>query len=176
MFERFVRATLIRDQGVLTGRTHAAMPLRSLDHFFLGYHWGDNFLSMSSTIDQYRDAKNSYFKLRNQAKKELIARFNELANELLQLQRELLEDFGEKVIMPSRSKKGRAGKTQKTVQSPKQPAAQPAAPSPKVLGIQKQLEQQKKKLASVQTAGKPTKAIEDRIYELEDELRLVHAS
>jgi hypothetical protein len=61
---------------------------------------------MSSTIDQYREAKNSYFKLRNQAKKELVARFNELANELLQLQRELLEDFGEKVAMPSRSKNG----------------------------------------------------------------------
>jgi hypothetical protein len=131
---------------------------------------------MSSTIDQYRDAKNSYFKLRNQAKKELIARFNELANELLQLQRELLEDFGEKVIMPSRSKKGRAGKASKAIPPPKQPVTQPAAPSPKILAIQKQLEQQKKKLASVQTAGKPTKAIEDRIYELEDELRLVRAS
>jgi hypothetical protein len=130
---------------------------------------------MSSTIDQYRDAKNSYFKLRNQAKKELVARFNELANELLQLQRELLEDFGEKVAMPSRSKKGRAARSAKPTTATKQAPQQPAAPSPKVLGIQKQLEQQKKKLASVQAAGKPVKAIEDRIYELEDELRLVQA-
>src|SRR3954471_18379594 len=33
---------------------------------------------MSTTLDQYREAKNNYLKLRNQAKKELIARFNEL--------------------------------------------------------------------------------------------------
>jgi hypothetical protein len=129
---------------------------------------------MSSTIDQYRDAKNSYFKLRNQAKKELVARFNELGNELLQLQRELLEDFGEKVAMPSRSKRGRTAKFPKAAPATKH-EQQPAAPSPKVLAIQKQLEQQRKKLASVQAAGKPVKTIEDRIYELEDELRLVQA-
>ena len=60
---------------------------------------------MSNTIDQYREAKNSYLKLRNQAKKELIARFHEVANEMLQIQRELLEDFGEKVPLPTKGKK-----------------------------------------------------------------------
>jgi len=125
---------------------------------------------MSTRIDEYREAKNTYFKLRNQAKKELIARFHELAQELLQLQRELLDDFGEKIAIPSKPKKARAAKSAK--------AAAPAAPahaapsSPKVALIQKQLQQQKKKLASAQEAGKPTKTIDDRIYELEDELRL----
>lgn len=130
---------------------------------------------MSSTLDQYRDAKNSYFKLRNQAKKELVARFNELANELFQLQRELLEDFGEKVAIPVRPKKALSARSAKKAPSPKPPTPPPAAPSPKLLGIQRQLEQQKKKLAATQTAGKPTKTIEDRIYELEDELRLLQA-
>ena len=65
---------------------------------------------MSTTLDQYREAKNSYLKLRNQAKKELIARFNELASELLQLQRELLEDFGEKIALPSKSSKSKPAK------------------------------------------------------------------
>jgi hypothetical protein len=37
------------------------------------------------------------------------------------------------------------------------------------------LEKSRKKLAETQAAGKPTKAVEDRIYELEDELRLVQA-
>jgi hypothetical protein len=122
---------------------------------------------MSTTIDQYREAKNSYLKLRNQAKKELIARFHEVANELLQLQRELLEDFGEKVPLPGKGKKPRPVKKVAAV-----PVPPPAPISPKVLAIQKQLERQKKKLAETKEAGKPTKTLEDRIYELEDELRL----
>ncbi len=122
---------------------------------------------MSNTIDQYREAKNSYLKLRNQAKKELIARFHEVANEMLQIQRELLEDFGEKVPLPTRGKKPKPVKKAAAASPPA-----PAAPSAKVVGIQKQLERQKKKLAETKEAGKPTKAVEDRIYELEDGLRL----
>ncbi len=38
-----------------------------------------------------------------------------------------------------------------------------------------QLEKQKKKLVETQTAGKPVKAVEDRIYEIEDEIRLLNA-
>jgi hypothetical protein len=128
---------------------------------------------MSTTIDQYREAKNSYLKLRNQAKKELIARFNELANELLQLQRELLEDFGEKIALPSKSSKVRPVKTPKPATKPEPAPAPPAAPSPKITALEKQLEKHKKKLAEVQAAGKPVKVLEDRIYELEDELRLL---
>lgn len=131
---------------------------------------------MPTRIDEYREAKNTYFKLRNQAKKELIARFNELAQELLQLQRELLEDFGEKIAIPAKPQKSRPGaKPAKTAATSPVGAASSAAtiaPSPKVLQIQKQIQQQKKKLADAQGAGKPTKAIDDRIYELEDELRL----
>lgn len=125
---------------------------------------------MSTTIDQYREAKNNYLKLRNQAKKELLARFHLLGNELLQLQRELLEDFGEKVAIPSKPKKGKPGAAKSAAPTPA--AVAPAAPSPKTAALQKQLEKQKKKLADTQAAGKATKAIEDRIYEIEDEIRL----
>ena len=126
---------------------------------------------MSSTIDQYREAKNSYLKLRNQAKKELIARFHEVANEMLQIQRELLEDFGEKVPLPTKGKKPRPVKKVAAA-----PVTSPEPISPKVLAIQKQLERQKKKLADTKEAGKATKTLEDRIYELEDELRLAQGS
>jgi hypothetical protein len=127
---------------------------------------------MSTTIDQYREAKNNYLKLRNQAKKELISRFNELATELLQLQRELLEDFGEKIALPSKSSKGKVAKPARPVV--KTEAAQPAAaPSPKIAALEKQIDKHKKKLAETQAAGKPTKVMEDRIYELEDDLRLL---
>lgn len=126
---------------------------------------------MSTTIDQYREAKNSYLKLRNQAKKELIARFNEIATELLQLQRELLEDFGEKIALPSKSSKVRPGKTKPPVLKTETPA--PSVPSPKIAALEKQIEKHKKKLAETQAAGKPVKVMEDRIYELEDDLRLL---
>ena len=127
---------------------------------------------MSNTIDQYREAKNNYLKLRNQAKKELVARFNELAAELLRIQRELLEDFGEKIAMPAKGKKTKpvkaAGPPAKPVQH-----EEPVAPSPKIILIQKQIEKLNKKLADTQAAGKPVKAVQDRIYELEDEIRLL---
>ena len=127
---------------------------------------------MSTTIDQYREAKNSYLKLRNQAKKELIARFNEIATELLQLQRELLEDFGEKIALPSKSSKLRPGKAKPAVVKTEAPHA-PSVPSPKIAALQKQIEKHKKKLAETLAAGKPVKVMEDRIYELEDDLRLL---
>lgn len=127
---------------------------------------------MPTTIEQYREAKNSYLKLKNQAKKELITRFNELAAELLEIQRELRDDFGEKISIPLKPKKQKSAKA--PAAAPPAPAEQqPAAPSPKSLSIQKQIETQKKKLAAAQTAGKPARAIEDRIYELEDALRLL---
>jgi hypothetical protein len=125
---------------------------------------------MSNRINEYREAKDTYFRLRNQAKKELIARFNEVAQELFQLQRELLEDFGEKIAIPSKPKKKRASKPAKTVGAKQSPPQ--AGTSQKVAAAQKRLQQQKKKLTDLQAAGKPTKAVEDRIYELEDELRL----
>ena len=137
-------------------------------------------ISMPSTIDDYREAKNNYLNLRNQAKKELIARFHDLASELLQLQRELREDFGERISLPTKSKAKRAKSKQGVVRktrptAPKKVQQAPAVPpSQKVVGIQKRVEAQKKKLAEAQAAGKPTKAIEDRIYELEDELRLAN--
>ena len=49
---------------------------------------------MPTALDQYRAAKSDYLKLRTQARKELIARFHELANDLLRIQAELLEDLG----------------------------------------------------------------------------------
>ncbi len=127
---------------------------------------------MSDTLDQYREAKNNYLKLRNQARKELIARFNTLAAEVFQLQRELLEDFGEKVALP-KPKKVRTAKVVVSTPAAKPAPAPPPAPSPKMAALQKQLERQKHKLAATKAAGKPLKAIEDRIYEIEDELRLL---
>ena len=127
---------------------------------------------MSSTLDQYREAKQSWLKLRNQAKKELITRFHEVAAELNQIQRELLEDFGEKVALPAKPKKAVAKKAVAFVAAPSAPKVVVPKQSPAVAALQKKLEGQHKKLAEAKAAGKPTKPIEDRIYEIEDDIRL----
>ena len=160
---------------------------------------------MSSTIDQYRDAKSQYLKLRAEAKKDLLRRFQELANELLIIQRELAEDFDHKVAMPVKGKKPKKmaqpapapSKAPATAPPSKPPAVSKSASSASAkesasaknaplfavkddlsaeeANINKHIEKNKKKLAEAQAAGKPTKPIEDRIYELEDELRLVQS-
>ncbi len=133
-----------------------------------------------NAIEQYRQAKSDYLRLRNQAKKELLARFHQTANELFQIQQELLEDFGEKVTIPAKGKKLRPTKTaaktpgRKASSAPAAPAPAPSV-SPQLAALQQQLQKARKKLAEVQAAGKPTKASEDRIYELEDAIRLAQA-
>src|ERR1700761_981756 len=129
--------------------------------------------SMSTTLEQYREAKTQYLKLRNQAKKDLVTRFHALSTELLQVQRELLEDFGEKIALPARGKK--VARPAKAAKTPELVPAPPAPPSPKIVGIERQIDKLKKKLTEPQAAGKPVKVIEDKIYELEDELRLAQA-
>jgi len=125
---------------------------------------------MSNTLAQYREARQNWMKLRNQAKKELITRFHEVSAELLQIQRELLEDFGEKVTIPTKAKKGVAKKAAAAVAVVSAPVIKD---SPEVAALKKKIEAQQKKLNEVRAAGKPTKAIEDRSYELEDDLRLI---
>ena len=122
---------------------------------------------MSNTIDQYRQAKSDYLRLRNQAKKELIARFHQVANELFQIQKELLEDFGEKIAVPNKAKKVRAVAT-----APKKALAPVSA---KISSLQSQLGRAQKKVTDLQAAGKPVKAAEDQVYEIEDALRLAQA-
>jgi hypothetical protein len=161
---------------------------------------------MPSTIDQYRDAKSHYLKLRAEAKKDLLRRFQELGNELLLIQRELWEDFDHKVALPAKGKKpkrvaaakpkpaavssakastpAKASAPAKPAAVKHPPAAKEAAPlfvlksddlSAEEANILKHIEKNRKKLAEAQAAGKATKPIEDRIYELEDELRFVRA-
>ena len=62
---------------------------------------------LSNTIEQYREAKNTYLKLQAQAKKDLLTRFHQLEDELLQVQSELREDFGLRVAVRLKPKGGR---------------------------------------------------------------------
>jgi hypothetical protein len=49
---------------------------------------------------------------------------------------------------------------------------EPSPPNPKIEVVEKRLASQKKKLEQALATGKAEKPIKDRIYELEDELRL----
>jgi len=118
------------------------------------------------TIARYREAKSTYLKLHGQAKKELIDRFRALSAELLQIEKELREDFGHKVMIPAKSRNARLKKP--LVAKP----VEPTKLSPAVVRIEKKMVTQRGKLDTARAAGKPTKPLEDRLYELEDELRL----
>ena len=125
---------------------------------------------MADPIDEYRQARDTYRKLQGEAKKALLARHQELSADLLQIQRELREEFGVKISFP-----GKAKATVKKKAPPKAVAEVPVPPiksSPKINRLQKSLTVQRRKLEEAQKAGKDPKAIKDRIFELEDELRL----
>ncbi len=126
---------------------------------------------MVNTLEHYRQAKQDILKLHGAAKKELIARFHELANELLAIQRELREEFGLKLSIPSKPKATRPKKAPPAAPANKQ-VPQATAHSAEIAAIERRLAAQKRKLEQAVEAGKPDKPIKDRMYELEDELRL----
>jgi hypothetical protein len=69
-----------------------------------------------------------------------------------------------------RSKKTRtAAKAAGPEQKPQQQATKP---NPKEIRLQKRLETARKKLDAAKAAGAPVKNFEDKVYEIEDELRL----
>ena len=125
------------------------------------------YISRMNTIEQYRAAKADVIKLETQVKKELLALFRQRESELVQIQKELRE-LGVKVSINLKAKRP-------TRKAAAPAAAEPAAaemPDPKVRRLERSLLAQKKKLEEAKGMGKPEKPIKDRIYELEDELRL----
>jgi hypothetical protein len=133
---------------------------------------------MSDVISEYQRWKQQGEGLRSQAKHAMEARFKELMLEAARISEEYRADFGPGLKPPApvtafRYKASARPKPKKGVKAKEEPpAAPPPKPDPKVAGLQKKLATAKKKLDDAKTAGSPTRAIEDRIYELEDDLRL----
>jgi hypothetical protein len=128
---------------------------------------------MSSTIDQYREAKAAYLKLQSQVKPDLLARANELAGQLAQMQQELADDFGIQWRFPQNGKRKKGQSARKPATPPAVPIEPPAPDQKNIARIERQLATQRNKLEQAQKNGQEAKAIKDRIYELEDERRLV---
>ena len=125
------------------------------------------YIARMNTIEQYRAAKADVIKLETQVKKELLALFRQRESELVQIQKELRE-LGVKVSINLKAKRP----TRKAAAPATAEPVAPQMPDPKVRRLKRSLLVQKKKLESAKETGKPEKPIKDRIYELEDELRL----
>jgi len=136
---------------------------------------------MNDVISEYQKWKQQGDDLRLKAKQAMESRFRELLSEAARIAGEYRADFGAVLKPPSpvtafrykahaktKSKKGGNARLAAKVET----AAE--KPNPKVGRLQKRLATGKRKLEEAKAAGKPTRPLEDQIYEIEDELRLVH--
>lgn len=147
--------------------------------------------AMNDIIAEYQRWKQQGGDIRNKAKQAMEARFKEILLEAVRLAEEYHADFGTALKPPAvitafrfKSAKAKpakpAAKSAPAVPKPdavKVPAPPPPAkPDPKVAAIQKRLTAARLKLEAAKAAGAPTRNLDDRIYELEDELRLATAT
>lgn len=138
---------------------------------------------MSDPIADYLQWKKQGGDLRTRAKQAMEARFRELLTEAAHLAEEYKADFGVPLAPPAivtafkvkpGGKKPVAKKAAApaAVAAPVAVAAAPAKADPKIAALEKQLAGARKKLDAAKEKGAPTKNLEDRVYELEDDLRL----
>jgi hypothetical protein len=129
-------------------------------------------------ISEYRHWKEQGEELRTQAKQAMEVRFRDLLSEAARIAEDYKNDFGAPLKAPAGITafryKPAAGKAKKAAKKADKPvAAAPAVKAdPKVAALQKRRAQILKKLEEAKGAGKPTKNLEDRLYEVDDELRL----
>jgi hypothetical protein len=130
--------------------------------------------SMSDVIAEYQRWKQQGGDLRAKARVAMESRFRELLTQAVKVAEEYHADFGATLKPPAivttfRFKSGKAKKSAPAAAAPPPP---PAKPDPKVTALQKKIATVRKKLDAAKSAGQPTRDLDDRIYELEDELRL----
>ena len=141
---------------------------------------------MPDVINEYQKWKQQGEDLRVQAKHAMETRFRDLLSEAVHIAEEYRTDFGAALKPPpavtafrykasakSKAKKP-AGKAKPAAAERVAPKPEPPAakPSPKVAGLQKRLATAKKKLDDAKAGGATTRPYEDKVYEIEDELRL----
>jgi len=135
---------------------------------------------MNDPISDYQKWKQQGADLRVQAKQAMEARFRALLTEAVHIAEEYRSDFGLQLKPPApvsafRYKsptKTKAKGKQKAAVKIAEPEAAPPKPNPKIEKMQKRLATAKKKLEDAKAAGTSTRALEDKIYEIEDEIRL----
>jgi hypothetical protein len=143
----------------------------------------DEGIGMNNIISEYQKWKQQGEDLRVQAKQAMESRYRELLVEAVRIAEEYRSDFGAPLKPPPgvtsfRYKASGKLKPKKT-QKPKIPAKDVSPPpraiqktNPKAAGLQKKLATAMQKLEQAKANGAPTKNLEDRIYEIEDAIRL----
>lgn len=131
---------------------------------------------MSDVIAEYQRWKQQGGDLRTKARVAMESRFRELLTEAVKVAEEYHADFGATLKPPVivTAFRYKSGKAKKAALVPKQTEAPapPAKPDPKVAALQRKLATARKKLDAAKAAGQATRDLDDRIYEIEDELRL----
>jgi hypothetical protein len=140
---------------------------------------------MSDVINEYQKWKQQGEDLRIQAKTAMETRFRDLLSEAVRIAEMYRADFGAALKPPPavtafrfkasakpKAKKAAGKGKPGAAAAPAKPEPPAAKPNPKVAGLQKRLATARKKLDDAKTAGTPTRVLEDKIYEIEDELRL----
>ncbi len=139
---------------------------------------------MDNVISEYQKWKKQGESLRVQAKQAMENRFRDLLLEAAQIGQEYHRDFGASLKPPATITAFRYKATLKAKAKPvskKAPvavspasshASNPPASNPKVAGLMRQKAGIQKKLEAAKAAGKQTRNLDDRLYEIEDELRL----
>jgi hypothetical protein len=133
---------------------------------------------MTDIISDYQKWKQQGENLRTQARQAMEARFRELLTEAARIADEYRADFGGQLKPPAnvtafRYKSGAKPKGKKSAPKAAPAPAAPAKPNPKVVALQKRIAGARKKLDDAKASGAATRPIEDKIYEMEDELRLL---
>ncbi len=138
---------------------------------------------MNNIISEYQKWKQHGEDLRIKAKQAMESRFRELLVEAIQVAEEYRSDFGGPLKPPpavtsfryKSSGKPRPKKNQKPATAAKEASTPPKAiakMNPKTAGLQKRLAAAQQKLEHAKANGASTKNLEDRIYEIEDAIRL----
>lgn len=138
---------------------------------------------MNKIISDYQKWKQQGDDLRVQAKQAMESRFRELLVEAVQIAEEYRSDFGAPLKPPpgvtsfrykasARPKPKKDRKPHAAAKSAVPPPVVTAKPNPKIAGLQKRLAAAQQKMEQAKANGAPTKNLEDRIYEIEDAIRL----
>ena len=132
---------------------------------------------MTDVISEYQKWKQQGENLRVQAKHAMESRFRELLAEAVQIAEMYRADFGAALKPPPqvtafRYKAGTKPKTKKAAPKPEPPQPPAAKSDPKLAALQKRLVTARKKLEEAKGSGGATRPLEDKIYEIEDAIRL----
>jgi len=132
---------------------------------------------MKDVIAEYHHWKAQGEGLRTEAMRAMESRYRELLTEAIQISEEYRADFGVALKLPAgvaafEFKAGGTKKAKPTAPVVMALAPPPPVPNPKLAPLERRLATAHKKLDVAKAAGSPTKNLEDKIYEIEDEIRL----